>query len=185
MSEKKRGCTYLPDGYQKTIFEIDYDVLGASGIQTILFDLDNTVLPYDELDPSPEIVSLFRRIKSRGFTIVVISNNHQPRVKRFADAVECPYVFSAKKPFSWGFRKAARLGPTSDPDRILVIGDQFVTDVWGGKRLGYRVIVVDALKRETEKWFTRLNRKLEKIMLKKIQKRFPDLYVSLHLAEKR
>jgi hypothetical protein len=185
MTEKKRRCPYLPDGYQKTIFDIDYEGLAASGIQTILFDLDNTVLPYDEWDPSPRIISLFRRIKSRGFTIVVISNNHRPRVKRFAEAVDCPYVCDAKKPFSWGFRKAARLGPTSDPARILVIGDQFVTDVWGGKRLGYRVIVVDALKRGTEKWYTRMNRKWEELMLKKIQRNFPDLYVSLHLAEKR
>jgi len=185
MLEKKRRCRFLPDGYQKTIFDIEYDLLSASGVRTILIDLDNTVLPYDESVPRPEIIALFQKIKSQGFALIVISNNHEPRVKRFAQAVDCPYVFSAKKPLAGGFRKAARLGSAIDPEQICVIGDQFVTDVWGGKRLGYRVIVVDALKRESEKWFTRINRRIEKWMIQKIQKRYPDIFVSLRLAEKR
>jgi HAD superfamily phosphatase (TIGR01668 family) len=176
---------FIPDDYQKTVFDIDYDRLAASGVKTLLIDLDNTLLPYDVSDPDELTVSLFDVLRTKGFRIVVISNNHEPRVKHYAALVKCPYVFGARKPFAGGFKKGARLAGTVNPLEVCVIGDQFMTDVWGGKRLGYRVIVVDALKRSTEKWFTKMNRKMEKRVISRIRKENPELYDQLHLAEKR
>jgi len=176
---------FIPDDYQKTIFDIDYDQLWSMGVRSLLIDLDNTVLPYDEATPGLPVVRLFQTLHAKGFSVVVISNNHEPRVRMFSQAVECPYVHSAKKPLAWGFRKAVRLGRTTNPQEICVIGDQFMTDVLGGKRLGFRVIVVDALKRDSEKWFTRMNRRWEKLVLNDIKRRHPDLYSSMRLAEKR
>jgi hypothetical protein len=185
MSARPPKSRFIPDDYQKTIFDIDYDRMRALGIQTLLMDLDNTVLPYDEALPGSKVLDLFGSLKKKGFSVVVISNNHEPRVKTFAQAVGCPYVHSAKKPFPWGFRRALRLVSHGDPAEVCVIGDQVMTDVWGGKRLGFRVVLVDALKRGSEKWFTRLNRRWERMALKSIEKRYPDLYESLRLAEKR
>ncbi len=176
---------FIPDDYQKTIFDIDYRLMYSLGIRTLLIDLDNTVLPYDEALPGSAILDLFQSLSKQGFSVVVISNNHEPRVKTFAQAVGCPYVHSAKKPFPWGFRRALRLVPPVLPAAVCVIGDQVMTDVWGGKRLGFRVVLVDALKRNSEKWYTRLNRRWEQLALKSIEKRYPDLYDSLRLAEKR
>jgi len=180
-----RETHFIPDDYQKTIFDIDYPKLAKSGITTLLIDLDNTVMPYDQSRPHPEIVSLFDRIHQLGLVIVIISNNHEPRVQLFASLAKCLYVHSAKKPFARGFKQAARLGNAVSPEAVCVIGDQFMTDVWGGKRLGYHVIVVDALKRDTEKWYTRLNRRIEVKVLAKIKRKHPETYQKLHLAEKR
>jgi len=185
MPKRNPILRFIPDDYRKTIFDIDYEDLRRRGIRTLLVDLDNTALPYDLSVPGPEIIGLFARIRAMGFAVVVISNNHEPRVRAFGEAVGCPFVFEAKKPFASGFRRAVRLGPPAAPLEICVIGDQFVTDVWGGKRLGFHVVVVDALKRDSERWFTRLNRRWEKLMLKRIKKLHPDLYATMHLAEKR
>lgn len=176
---------FIPDHYRKSIFEIDYDSLRKNGTELLLFDLDNTIIPYDESEPNANIVALFEKIKQMGFSIVVISNNHEPRVKHFSDLVNCPYVHHARKPFSNGFRRALRRANVTKPQTVCVIGDQLMTDCWGAKRLGYQVVLVDALKRDTEKWFTRFNRRIEKAILHRIEKKQPEVFQKLGLAEKR
>jgi len=180
-----RKSNFIPDDYQKTVFDIDLCGLHAQGIKLLLIDLDNTLIPYDVSEPDQKTIDLFAKIREMGLHISIISNNHEPRVKHFSAFVDCPYVFGAKKPFAFGFRRACKIAGIADPKAVCVIGDQFMTDVWGGKRLGYRVVVVDALKRTSEKWFTKINRKLEKVVLRKIEKNKPELFQKLGLAEKR
>lgn len=174
-----------PDDYQKTVFDVDYDRLKKSGIDVLFIDVDNTLVPYDENLPGPRILGLLENLRAKGFRVVLISNNHEPRVRTFANACGLPFVFGAKKPFRSGFRRAEALAGCPMPTRIAVIGDQFMTDVYGGKRMGYRVIVVDAIKRKTEKWYTRLNRRLERLALADLHRSDPDFYDGLHLGEKR
>lgn len=176
---------FIPDDYKKTIFDIDYKQLLDDGVTTLLIDLDNTMIPYDEDLPDDRTKGLIDTLKGLGFDIVVVSNNKGPRVKRFADALDLPYVNSARKPFKKGLRRAASLAGEDDPSAVCLIGDQFMTDVWGGKRLGFRVIVVDAIKRRIEKWYTRMNRRMEKRMLARLKRLRRAIYDRLKLDEKR
>ncbi len=174
-----------PDDYQKTVFDVDYDRLKKTGVDVLFIDVDNTLVPYDETLPGPRILGLLANLRKQGFRVVLISNNHEPRVRTFADACGLPFVSSAKKPFKAGFLRAEALAGKPNAARIAVVGDQFMTDVYGGKRMGYRVVVVDAIKRKTEKWYTRLNRRLERQALADLHRSDPDFYDGLHLGEKR
>lgn len=174
-----------PDDYQKTVFDVDYHRLKKIGVDVLFIDVDNTLVPYDETIPGARTLDLLDGLQKLGFRVILISNNHEPRVRAFADACGLPFVFGAKKPFRSGFRRAEALAGTSDPSRIGVIGDQFMTDLYGGKRMGYRVVVVDAIKRKTEKWYTRLNRRLERMALADLHRSDPGFYDGLHLGEKR
>jgi predicted HAD superfamily phosphohydrolase YqeG len=60
-----------------------------------------------------------------------------------------------------------------------------MTDVLGGKRMGFYVIVVDAIKRKSEKWYTKYNRHLEKKILKRLRRNDQEFYDRLKLQEKR
>lgn len=76
---------------------------------------------------------LFARLKGLGYGIMLLSNNKEPRVKMFNDAVGAQYIFKAGKPATGNYRKAMeRLGV--DKDHALFVGDQLFTDVWGRKR---------------------------------------------------
>ena len=44
--------TYVPDVFQKSIFNIDYDKLKAAGIKLISFDIDDTIVPIEKGKPS-------------------------------------------------------------------------------------------------------------------------------------
>ena len=48
---------YVPDIYQKNIYEINYDVLVSRGIKCLIFDLDNTLVTILEKVPREETKS--------------------------------------------------------------------------------------------------------------------------------
>jgi len=176
---------FYPDEYHKNVYMIRYELLFEKGIRALLVDLDNTLIPYDETHPNDDIRALFNRLEKIGFEVVIISNNKQKRVETFAKELDVRFICSAKKPLRGGFLRALALAGDFSPNQVCVIGDQFMTDLFGGKRMNYYVIIVDAIKRNVEKWFTKLNRRLEKRMLKLIHKHHPDIYNSLRLYEKR
>ena len=49
---------FVPDIYQKSIYDIDYKKLKKSGIKCIIFDLDNTLAPISMTKPSKKIKDL-------------------------------------------------------------------------------------------------------------------------------
>ena len=48
---------YIPNKCYKTIFDIDFDDLKENGIHGLLFDIDNTILPYGILDPEEKHIN--------------------------------------------------------------------------------------------------------------------------------
>jgi len=176
---------FYPDDYKKTVYDIDFKNLWEKGIRIIMLDLDNTLIPYDEHEPTNSIHQLFEKMKEIGFDIYIISNNQKGRVKKFAKQVQVRYVYSARKPYKLGFRRAIRYANHPDPNTVCLIGDQFMTDVLGGKRMDFHVIVVDTLKRKGEKWFTKISKYLEKRILDRLKRTDPDFYYRLKLDEKR
>jgi predicted HAD superfamily phosphohydrolase YqeG len=96
-----------------------------------------------------------------------------------------PLCRFCEKPLKIGFKKALSILSITDKSKVLVIGDQVMTDVLGSKRMGLKVHLVDAIKRNNEKWFTRLNRRFENRMLNQIKKKNGEAYTRLNLKEKR
>ena len=61
---------FMPNDYKKTIFDIDFVALKSQGIEGLLIDVDNTLIPYDETLPSIELIELFEQLKSLNFKIM-------------------------------------------------------------------------------------------------------------------
>ncbi len=180
LSEKN----FIPDYHLSTFYDIDFDALLTRGLDTLLIDIDNTLIPYDQKNPDDTMKATFKTLKSKGFNIVLISNNHKPRIKHFADQLDLPYVYSAKKPLKSGFKKALKNIQNPVHDRVVVIGDQLMTDVFGAKRMGFKAIWLKPIKRKSEKWYTKINRKMENAMLNKIRKKAPNTYQNLSLEDR-
>lgn len=66
---------------------------------------------------------------------MLLSNNKEPRVKMFNDAVNVSYIYKAGKPNPANYKKAMEeLG--TDTGNTIFVGDQIFTDVYGAKRAG-------------------------------------------------
>ena len=130
-------CAFLyPDEYLDSTYSIDFDQLYKEGYRGIIFDIDNTLVPHGA--PADErAISLFTHLKELGFHCMLLSNNKEPRVKMFNDAVHVNYIYKAGKPKPAGYRKAMEVLGT-DTSNTIFVGDQIFTDVYGAKRAGIR-----------------------------------------------
>ena len=72
----------------------------------------------------------------------------------------------AVKPMPWGFKRALkRFG--RQQGKVLVIGDQLLTDVLGAKRMGFTVLWVRSLQGK-EFPMTRITRQIEKMLVRRL-----------------
>ncbi|MDL2292903.1 YqeG family HAD IIIA-type phosphatase [Acholeplasma sp. OttesenSCG-928-E16] len=164
----------LPDFSYKSIYEIPYNGLYIRGIEALFFDLDNTLVTYNQKKLSEKMVTFLQEL-SNFFTIIIISNNHKKRVLE-AVGENFPFVSHAKKPFKFGYKKALKMAGLQ-PYKVAIIGDQLLTDIKGAASLGAaRRIAIRPLRKDTEKWMTRFNRFFERLVIKKIKRKLPDIF---------
>lgn len=131
---------FYPNLYTKTTYNIDFVKLFDHGYRGIIFDIDNTLVPHDA-PADIRATMLLKKLHAMGFQTMIVSNNKEPRVKSFADVVGSEYVFLADKPGTKGYLEAvARMDLPKE--RVIVIGDQFFTDIWGANRSGLRSVMV-------------------------------------------
>jgi len=165
----------LPDQIVNTVFDIDLDELKARGVRGIITDLDNTLVSAKTPLATPQLIEWLDRIKDRGFQVVILSNNNKIRVGKFADPLGIPFIPAARKPAGAAFRRALSLMGLN-PEHAVVVGDQMLTDVLGGRRAGLHTILVTPIAPGEEGWATQINRRIEKIALARLRKKglWPD-----------
>ena len=176
---------FIPNEFHDTFFDIDFKNLYQKGYRVILTDLDNTLITYDEATSTDKITKKINDIKQLGFEVVIISNNHPPRIRKFLDGLDLKGIGNARKPLAVGIKKALKLTDNNyNKDQIVIIGDQLMTDIYGANRFKAYSILVNPIKRKTEKWYTKINRKIEIRMLEKIKKKELEKYNELNLSKR-
>lgn len=154
--------TFYPDEYVVSAYVINFEALYKEGFRGLIFDIDNTLVPHGA-PADGRAVKLFENLRTLGYDTCLISNNKEPRVKPFAEAVGSKYVYNAHKPSTKNYKKAMELMETKEKTTLFV-GDQLFTDVWGAKRSGIRSILVKPIYPKEEIQIV-LKRYLEKIVL--------------------
>ena len=158
---------YIPDIYQKSIYTINYDSLYLRGIRCLLIDLDNTITPVTIKSPSKKNRELFDELKTKGFRVIIFSNSPKKRVKPFKDELDVDCCANARKPFKKKYLKV--LAEYDLPvASVACIGDQLLTDIKGGNKVGITTILVNPIGAK-EIFVTKINRYFEDIILKKLR----------------
>ncbi len=161
------GMWCYPNMYQKKIENINYRKLKELGIKCLIFDLDNTIALIDQ-DIITDDTKMFLDSLKNDFRIVIISNNITKRVKKYANILECDFIANAMKPLPIGYSKI-RKKYNLKRSEMCMIGDQMLTDIYGGNRYHMFTILVDPLGTKDLK-ITSLNRLIEKKVLKKYER---------------
>jgi HAD superfamily phosphatase (TIGR01668 family) len=154
-----------PDIYKNKISDIDFEHLKKNGIKVLLIDMDNTILKYKEKNIDEEAKCMIENLK-KDFQILLFSNASKRRVKQMSETISIPYVSLAFKPCKRKFFKVFKEYKV-EPCEVAIIGDQLLTDVKGGNKAGITTILVSPLS-EDENFFTRVNRRREKKIFKKM-----------------
>lgn len=160
---------FLPDEHVKSVLDIKPEHLKEKGIKGVITDLDNTLVAWDREDVTPELEDWFQQMKAAGIKITIVSNNKLSRVRAFSNLAELPYIFRARKPLRRAFRQAIRkMGLIQD--EVAVIGDQLITDIWGGNRAGAHTVLVVPIA-SSDGWATKLNRQMERFLFSAMRRR--------------
>lgn len=147
--------------------DISLDLLWEKGVRGLIIDLDNTLVPWGGFEIPPPAEAWLREAQEQGFKIFLVSNALEERVNHFRENLDIPGVSRAQKPRRGAFRLAlSQMG--LEKNQVAVVGDQIFTDVWGGNRLGLFTILVSPVD-DKELFFTRLVRRLEKRVLKRLK----------------
>lgn len=153
-----------PDRYLTSVLAIDLHALRSSGVEALLVDLDNTLLPRDSQSVPADLAEWVASLPALGFKVCLVSNNWHEHVRTVANGLALPLVAKAIKPLPFAFWRATGIIGVR-PGRCAVVGDQLFTDVIGGKLIGARTIMVLPLS-ETDLPHTLLLRRLEKRIMK-------------------
>lgn len=145
-----------------TVHDIPYEMLHDNGIDGVIFDIDNTLVPHGA--PADEsAIKLFERLREIGLSTCLLSNNKEQRVAEFAKQVKSDYIYKAGKPSVKSYFKAMEKMRTKRENTIFA-GDQIFTDIWGANRVGIYNFMVKPINPKEEIQI-RLKRIPEKVIL--------------------
>lgn len=157
---------FYPDIYAQSIYTINYNKLIDMGIKCLLFDLDNTCVPYIEKEPTKELKTLFDKLKELGFKIIIFSNSPRKRLKPFKKYLNVDCCAKAGKPRKKEFIKILTIY-SLNLSEVAIIGDQLVTDIYGGNKVGITTILVNPMS-NTDMLLTKINRLIERKRIKRM-----------------
>lgn len=160
---------FIPDMYQKSIYHINYDKLKEDGIKCLLFDLDNTCVPFKDKEPNKKLVNLFETLKDMDFKVIIFSNATKKRLTPFKNGLNVDCSASSRKPNSKKLLKVIKMF-NYDLSDVAIIGDQLYTDILGGNRVGIKTILVNPMSKD-DMLFTKMFRFMEKKKFKKFAKK--------------
>ena len=161
----------FPDETARSVYEVDYEALYRAGFRLAVYDIDNTLVLHEE-PATEQAARLMEQLHAVGFRAAVLSNNHVPRVRSFAEAAGMDaWIADAGKPSPDGFRRLAEQMGVSLQEMIF-FGDQLFTDIWAARNAGVRSVLVNPVGPEIYAHI-RLKRMLETPVLRLYRKNHP------------
>ena len=143
------SCLLWPDERFDGFASITPEFLRSQGVSALICDIDNTLVTYDDPEPTEQAGAWLREMLSSGIRIAFVSNNKPARVELFNRSVGAPAYGDAGKPK----RKyldivMSEMGKT--PEECAVLGDQLFTDIWGANNAGIHSILVKPIDKHEE-----------------------------------
>ncbi|MBP5289230.1 MAG: YqeG family HAD IIIA-type phosphatase [Clostridia bacterium] len=160
---------FTPDDVLPDVYAVTPEKCARLGIRAVVFDIDNTLAPYEVSAPDERLKAHLRSFPEAGISIALVSNNKPERVEIFNRELGFFAQPDAHKPSKRALAGVlAHFAPLSGQE-ILFVGDQLFTDVLTARKNGIRAITVPPIQ-PRENWFFRLKRALEKPVMRRYRR---------------
>lgn len=149
----------------RSVLEITPEMLDRLDVKALILDLDNTLTTHNNPRPADGVTEWLAQMKSAGIEMLIVSNNHAPRVIPFAKKLGLEFIPEGAKPLPKGFNAAIRkFGlPRST---VCAVGDQIFTDILGANIARISSIFVYPIEFESG-FFFKIKRFFERPLLPK------------------
>lgn len=165
--------SFKPTWMVNSIYQITPEQLKQANIKTVLTDLDNTLIAWNNPEATEETLEWIKLMKDSGINVVIISNNKASRVSKVATILDLEFISNAMKPFQKGFIEAQHKYNHSKVE-LLMVGDQIITDIKGANNADIRSVLVKPVL-DSDAWNTRFNRMIELRIMNYLIKKNPDM----------
>lgn len=159
---------FKPDFTFGAYYEVTPEFLCENGIRALLIDIDNTLAPYEQIEPDERLVAWFAGLEEHGIKAALISNNNAERVETFNRSLGLLAYADCGKPSRKYLRQALEELEVPQTE-CAIMGDQLFTDAYAGKRLGIRAIIVPPIKDKKTVLF-RVKRTMEKPIMRSYER---------------
>ena len=157
---------FKPDMEIHHFTDLTSDWLRTNNVKIIFSDLDSTLTIHDRQHDDHELEEWIKMLKENDIILAIVSNNSQGRVDRFVQPLGIIGFGMCNKPATSKIKKEMKkINATTETS--IFLGDQLFTDIWCGKRLGMRTVLVTPIGEEHEPWNIRLKRFFERIVKKR------------------
>jgi HAD superfamily phosphatase (TIGR01668 family) len=158
-----------PTWVVESVRDVDPKALKARGIQAIITDLDNTLVPWRHYEISPGVIEWLAKLEVENIKICIASNTLQmQRLNQLADTMGIPFVDRVRKPSVDGFLRSMQL-MGSNVQNTAVFGDQIFTDIVCGNRLGLKTILLRENMTKEEFFQTQIVRYIENFFIRRLK----------------
>lgn len=146
----------LPDYQVNNLNEIQA-ILDNSDIEAIIFDIDQTIVPFGETSIPEDIRGLIRSLQPK-YRMCLLSNfphieDRIERIRAIERQLEIEAIFSERrKPSPTAFLLALE-SLKSDPEKTMMVGDRLLTDIIGANHIGIQTVLVAPLDKKTDPFF--------------------------------
>ena len=137
-------ASFLPKVIVHAVTDLTPEFLASRGIQLLMLDFDNTIVPYTTSVPTQEMAAWLDIMKRSSIQLCVVSNSKKERVLVFCRKYGIDCITHAKKPFPKGIQACLERYQLPASECALV-GDQIYTDTLGANGCGVRSILVKAI----------------------------------------
>ena len=162
-----------PNEYLDNVTDITADLLTKNNIKGVVLDVDNTLIDLDK-NLIKGVENWIEDLKKIGIKFCIVSNsNNLEKVKNVAKILDIPFIYFAKKPLKFGFKKASKVLELK-LENMSAVGDLILTDVVGANRCNMFSILVKPVN-EKDYLITRIKRPLEKKIISRLQKELKRL----------
>ncbi len=160
---------FTPDDMLPDVFAVTPAYCAARGIRAVVFDIDNTLAPYEEAEPSEKLAAHLHALSEAGISLALVSNNKPERVAVFNRSLGLFASPDASKPRREALSGVlAHFAPAAGRE-VLLVGDQLFTDVLCARKNGVRAVTVPPIQ-PRENLFFKCKRALEKPLVRRYRR---------------
>lgn len=153
---------FTPNYYIHRYDALRVEVLKEQHITVLLCDIDNTLVPHDIAIPDEDVLAFLKGIQDAGIRVILISNNVEERVLRFAENLNIDCYPFAMKPLPKTYRRILK-EQNVRKQQVAMLGDQIMTDMLGANFMGfYTILTAPVVERDLK--CTKINRIFENMV---------------------
>jgi len=160
---------FIPDYIFNSLYDIPISFFIEKNIKAVIFDIDNTLVADGIPEPDDKTVGYIDQLKKHNIKLSIVSNNTEQRTRKFNEKLRLFYSFKSKKPLKSALKSSLSYFGKLEANKIVMIGDQILTDIFAAKRNGVIAILVKPITVEKTRFF-KFKRWIEKPFIKKYYK---------------